>query len=145
MLARLARVVPALRLVPGLPSLFDAVLLAHTALFHPKRLKALHEVEQIVLSWPGVTTKLHRFGGTEFRLGNREIGHLHGNGLLDIPYSKVLRHQMVQSGNAQPHHLFPRSNWISFYIISPTDVPNATTLLRLNYERWLAVDTPNML
>lgn len=145
MLARLARSAPSLRLVPGLPQLFDAVLLAHTSLFCPARLKALHETEQVVLSWPGVTTNNHRFGGTEFRLGKREIGHLHGNGLLDIPYPKGLRDQLVAAGKAQPHHIFPRSSWVSFPIKARVDVPCATYLLRLNYERWLAVDAPNML
>jgi len=145
MLARLFRSVPTLRRVPGLPPLFDALLLGHTALFHKDRLIALHNMEQVVLSWPGITTKIHRFGGTEFHLSRREIGHLHGNGLLDIPFSKALRDQVVSKGLAQPHHIFPRSSWVSFYVRTPADVPKAVYLLSLNYERWHNLARPNML
>ena len=38
-----------------------------------------------ILSWPGVTSGSHRFGGIEFRIGGREMGHLHGDTLADIP------------------------------------------------------------
>lgn len=140
MLAWLFRHVPLLRLVPGLPPLFDALLTGGTALFRRERLMSLHAVETAVLAWPGVTTKIHRFGGTEFNLGKREIGHLHGNGLLDIPFPKAIRDEVVQSGAAQPHHIFPHSGWVSFYLRSEADVPGAVTLLRRNYERWQAQD-----
>lgn len=140
MLAWLFRHVPLLRLVPGLPPLFDALLTGGTALFRRERLMSLHAVETAVLAWPGVTTKIHRFGGTEFNLGKREIGHLHGNGLLDIPFPKAIRDEVVQSGAAQPHHIFPHSGWVSVYLRSEADVPGAVTLLRRNYERWRALD-----
>jgi len=144
MLAWLFHRFPRLRLVPGLPSVFDALLMGGTALLHRERLIAMHYVEVAILSWPGVTTRIHRFGGTEFTLnagaGRREIGHLHGNGLLDIPFSRTLRDAAVSAGRAQPHHIFPRSAWVSFFIRTEADVPGATALLRQNYERWQAQD-----
>ena len=100
MLAWLFQHLPFLRLVPGLPALFDALLMGGTGLLHPERLRAMHQVEKVILSWPGVTTKIHRFGGTEFNFGRREIGHLHGNGLLDIPFTRPLRDEAVQAGRA---------------------------------------------
>src|SRR4029077_9807160 len=36
------------------------------------------EIARHVASWPGVTVAPHRFGGVEFRVGRRELGHLHG-------------------------------------------------------------------
>ena len=143
-LAWASRRLPLLRHVPGLPSVFDTLLIGKTALLHRERLVAMHHVERAVLSWPGVTTRMHRFGGTEFTLnttqGRREIGHLHGNGLLDIPFTKALRDEAVQEGRAQPHHIFPQSAWVSFFIRSEADVPNAVELLRRNYERRRAPD-----
>lgn len=141
MLAWLFRHFSFLRLIPGLPPLFDALLLAATGLLHPERLRAMHQVETAVLSWPGVMTKIHRFGGTEFSLGRREIGHLHGNGLLDIPFTRPLRDEALQTGHAQTHHIFPNSAWISSRIRTESDVPNAVALLRRNYERWQRQDT----
>ncbi len=140
MLASLFRHFSFLRLVPGLPALFDALLTAHTILFHKERCMSLHEIEKAVLAWPGVTVKLHRFGGTEFNLGKREIGHLHSNGLLDIPFTKAIRDEVVSSGQAHPHHIFPLSGWISYYIRSEDDAQGAIALLRRNYDRWQAMD-----
>ena len=37
-----------------------------------------------VCAWPGVTTGPHRFGGTEFLVNGKEIGHTHGFSLVDI-------------------------------------------------------------
>ena len=141
MLAWLFRHVPQLRLVPGLPALFDVFLLAGTALFCRERFAALHQIEQAVLSWPGVTVKIHRFGGTEFNLGPREIGHIHGNGLLDIPFTKALRDEIVSAGQARPHHIFPKSAWVSYSIRDANDIPGAISLLRRNYERWQKSDS----
>lgn len=39
-----------------------------------------------ISSWPGVTSAPHRFGGIEFRVGRRELGHLHGDHLADLPF-----------------------------------------------------------
>ncbi len=139
MLAWLALRLPFLRAVPGLPALFDALLMGWTGLFHPRRLVALHRVEAAALAWPGITVKVHRFGGTEFTLstgrGRCEIGHLHGNGLLDIPFPPALRDEVVRAGQARPHHIFPRSGWVSFYIRSEADAPDAVALLRRSYDR----------
>lgn len=140
MLAWLALRLPSLRAVPGLPALLDTLLLGWTAQFHPGRLLALHRVEAAVLAWPGITVGVHRFGGTEFTLTlgqtRREVGHLHGNGLLDIPFPKAIRDEVVASGRARPHHIFPRSGWVSFDIRSEADASDAVALLHQSYERW---------
>lgn len=77
---------------------------------------------QEVLSWSGATAEPHRFGGTEFRVGNREIGHLHGDYQADIPFSARLRSELIAAGKASPHHLYPNSGWISYYIRGVEDV-----------------------
>ena len=38
---------------------------------------AKEKIKNSVMSWEGVTTEAHRFGGIEFKLGKREIGHVH--------------------------------------------------------------------
>ena len=90
-----------------------------------------HEVEQ----WPGVTVVPHRFGGLEFRTEHRELGHLHGNRLADIPFPRRIREQLVSAGRAQPHHILPESGWISRYIRGPEDVRDVIELFRLAYDR----------
>lgn len=85
-------------------------------------------------SWEGVSIALHRFGGSEFRLGTREIGHIHGDALVDIPFPKKIRDEIVAAGEAQPHHILPETGWVSFYLREPIDVERAIALLRRSYE-----------
>lgn len=87
-----------------------------------------------VLTWPEVTAHPHRFGGTEFQLGKREIGHIHGDTLVDIPFPTKVRNELVAAGRAQPHHVLPESGWISFYIRQPEQVAEAIALLRQSYD-----------
>lgn len=88
-----------------------------------------------VASWPGVTVGKHRFGGTEFRHGRRELGHLHGSRLADLPFPLLVRNDLVESGRAQAHHVFPESGWVTFVIHDAADVAPVVALFRLNYER----------
>ena len=92
-------------------------------------------IEREVASWPGVTTHAHRFGGIEFRLGRREIGHLHGERWADLPFQKGIRDMLVETGRAQPHHVLPETGWVSRQIRSDEDVAEVIELFRLSYER----------
>ena len=88
-----------------------------------------------VSSWAGVTSGSHRFGGTEFRLGRRELGHLHGSRLADLPFPLAVRRQLVSAGRAEPHHVLPQSGWVSYHIKDANDVEPVIALFRLNYDR----------
>ncbi|KAB8332207.1 hypothetical protein SD80_022220 [Scytonema tolypothrichoides VB-61278] len=92
-------------------------------------------IVQEVQTWQGVTVAPHRFGGMEFQVNGREIGHLHGDYQADIPFTARIRKKLVESGKASPHHLYPKSGWISFYIHGVEDVPLLLELLRMNYDR----------
>ncbi len=92
-------------------------------------------IEREVSSWPGVTVHEHRFGGTEFRLDRRELGHLHGARWADLPFQRGIRDMLVDAGRAQPHHVLPHSGWVSKQIRSDEDVDEVVELFRLSYER----------
>src|SRR3954449_6864845 len=85
-----------------------------------------------VTSWPGVTIAPHRFGGVEFRVGRRELGHLHGGHLADLPFPRRIRDELVAAGRAEAHHVLPDTGWVSLRIRSPQDVDRAIELFRLN-------------
>ena len=95
---------------------------------------AQDRITATVSSWPGVTVEPHRFGGVEFRLGRRELGHIHGASLVDIPFPKTVRDELVADGRVEPHHLLPESGWISFHLKQPEDVDAAIGLLRRSYD-----------
>jgi len=92
-------------------------------------------IETELRSWDGVTVTPHRFGGREFRVGRRELGHIHGDSLLDLPFPVAVRDQLIAEGRASRHHVLPDTGWVSFRIQTADDVTRAIDLLRLNYER----------
>ena len=95
---------------------------------------ASQTIRTSVAEWPGISEEPHRFGGVEFKIGKREIGHLHGDTLLDVPFPKKVRDELVEAGRADPHHILPQSGWISFRIRSAPDVDAAVAILRLSYN-----------
>ncbi len=91
-------------------------------------------ITQALISWDGVSTAPHRFGGVEYRFGTRELGHIHGDHLLDVPFPKKVRDDIVNAGLAEPHHVLPETGWVSFYLREEADVQKAIELLRRSYE-----------
>jgi hypothetical protein len=86
-------------------------------------------IEREVGSWEGVTLHPHRFGGVAFRLGRRELGHIHRGGWADLPFTAHIREMLVETGRAGPHRAGVRG-WVS------ADLDEETIeLFRLSYER----------
>ena len=97
-------------------------------------LNAQKIITETLTSWDGVSTAPHRFGGVEYRLGTRELGHIHGDQLVDIPFPKKVRDEIVTAGLAEPHHILPATGWISFYLREVGDIEKAIELLHRSYE-----------
>jgi len=106
---------------------------------------ASQQIRKAVLSWVGVETVAHRFpgtarisspkrGGVEFLIGTREIGHIHGDWLVDIPFPTKVRDELVSGGLAEPHHILPETGWVSFYLREEDDVQAAIELLKRSYN-----------
>lgn len=96
----------------------------------------LEKIKREILSWPSVTAEQHRFGGIEFRLNKREMGHIHDDRLADLPFPMKIRNGLVNSGFVSPHHVLPQSGWVSYWINKgEDDVPSAIRLFRMRYEQ----------
>jgi len=95
---------------------------------------AQERIVSAVKSWQGVEIRPHRYGGLEFRLGKRELGHIHGDALVDIPFPKAVRNEIVASGEAEPHHILPNSGWISLFLRRAEDVETAIRLLERSLQ-----------
>lgn len=92
-----------------------------------------------VHSWEGVESYPHRFGGTEFKLGKVEIGHIHHrNGMLDIPFTVKLREALVSEDQTRIHHLLHDSGWTTFYIRDEAGLQQGLWLMRLSYLQKLS-------
>jgi MFS family permease len=92
-------------------------------------------IVQKILEWPGVTTEPNRFGGIEFLVDKKEMGHLHGERLADLPFTIKIRENLVASGQALPHHIYPETGWVSYWIRNSDDIPAVIDLFKLQYER----------
>ena len=92
-------------------------------------------IKKEILSWPGVTSNPYQFGGIEFRVNKRDMGHIHGEKLADLPFPIEIRKEIIASGKALPHIIYPESMWVSYIIHSEDDTPKIIDLFRLQYER----------
>jgi hypothetical protein len=82
-----------------------------------------------------VSTGPHRFGGLELRLGRRELGHLHGDAVADLPFTRRIRNMLVETGRVESHRHLPDSGWVTKRLRSEDDVDETIELFRLAYER----------
>ena len=105
------------------------------------RIKPTLVAERIVrevMTLPGVTLESHGGGMIFFHVGRREIGHLHGERLADLPFPVRIREKLVAEGKADLHYLHPKTGWVSRFIQSDDDVDAIVELFRLNHGRpWL--------
>ena len=76
--------------------------------------KILETIKKELLSWPHITAEPHRFGGMEFRLNKREMGHIYGDRIADLPFPMDIRNKLVNSGRVSAHHFLPQSGWSSY-------------------------------
>ena len=100
-------------------------------------------IRDAVCSWPGVVATSHRFGGTEYRYGKKEMGHVHGDRLADLPVPRAIHDELIAAGRAQPHHLLPETGWISVWIEGPQDAERVIELFRLQYDRYAKAKAPS--
>jgi len=106
---------------------------------------AVRVVRDHVESWNGVTVHRHRFGGIEFRLGRRELGHLHDGAeraFADLPFPRRVHDELVCAGRARNHHVLPDSGWVTAPLATAAEIVNVVGLFELSYERAVAKQIP---
>ena len=63
----------------------------------------LAAVDGALVTWSGITKEQGRFNSTAYKLGQREIGHIHGNGVADLGFPRTVHDELIATGRAQPH------------------------------------------
>ena len=107
----------------------------------------LETFEKEVSAWPHITVHPHRFGGREFRFRRAEVGHMHTNGTIDIPFTRPVHDALLAAGLAEEHRWVPDSGWATFRIRDGEGLRHALWLMRLSYVRYAlkADDDPRKL
>jgi hypothetical protein len=99
-------------------------------------LTASEQITTEVTSWPGVNTEQGSRGEFSFKVGRKEIGHLHGDHALHLGFPKKVWHELHDAGRIDYHPVFPgKPGFASRRIAGEEDVRDVIALLRLNYER----------
>jgi hypothetical protein len=96
----------------------------------------LEKLTQQISTWPGVSTRPHRFGGTEFSFGKAEVGHTHTGGIIDIPMPLPIHDALLEEGLAEQHRWVPNSGWITFHFCNEKGFQHGLWLARLSYLRY---------
>ena len=97
---------------------------------------ASERITQEVTSWPGVEAGPGRRGEFAFKVGRREIGHLHGDHAAHFSFPKPVWAELRDQGRIGYHPVFPeREGPASRKIESDQDVDDVIALMRLNYDR----------
>jgi hypothetical protein len=93
-------------------------------------------ITEEVTSWPGVEAGPGRRGEFAFRLGRREIGHLHGDHSAHFFFPKDTWDALKVDGRIVPHPVFPDKHGpAARRIDNDEDVRDVIALMRLNYDR----------
>ena len=94
------------------------------------------QITEEVTSWPGIEAGPGRRGEFAFRLGRRELGHLHGDHAAHFSFPKEVWAELMEAGRVTEHPVFPgKVGPAARRIGSEADVQDVIALMRLNYER----------
>src|SRR5881227_1348457 len=100
------------------------------------RMSASQVITEEVTSWPGVEAGPGRRGEFAFRVGRREIGHLHGDHAAHFSFPKEVWDELFAAGRVTWHPVFPeKRGQAARRIAGDDDIRDVIALMRLNYER----------
>ena len=89
-----------------------------------------------VTGWPGVSAGPGSRGEFSFKVGAREIGHLHGTRVAHFGFPKDVWHELYDAGRIDYHPVFPgKAGFGARAIASDEDAAEVVALMRLNYDR----------
>jgi hypothetical protein len=101
--------------------------------------RAGEQITETVTSWLGVSAGPGRRGEFAFKVGGREIGHLHGDRVAHFAFPKEVWTELYDAGRVDYHPVFPgRPGFGARAIDGPADVKDVIALMRLNYDRIVA-------
>jgi hypothetical protein len=100
---------------------------------------ASRQITDEVTSWEGVEAGPGRRGEFAFKVGRREIGHLHGDYAAHFSFPKDVWAELFAEGRVTHHPVFPgKVGPAARRIEDENDVRDVIRLMRLNYDRAVA-------
>lgn len=104
-----------------------------------EQMTASQQITEEVTSWPGVHAGPGDRGEFAFRVGDHDIGHLHGDHAAHFGFPREIGAQLREEGRVGPHPVNRHSTKMAARRIEDqADVRAAIELMRLNYDRVVA-------
>ena len=96
-------------------------------------------IVEAVTSWPGVEVDAEERGELSFKVGRREIGHLHGEHVAHFSFPRSTWTVLAEQHRIVPHPVFPdKRGPAERRIATEADIHDVIELLRFNYDRVVA-------
>jgi Family of unknown function (DUF5519) len=92
-------------------------------------------IKQELLSWKGVTIHEHNFVTIIFYVDGIEMGHLHGDSIADLQFPEKVSRKLVKERYVSPHHIIPKSGWVSDELQNAKDIKAVIELFRFQYNQ----------
>jgi hypothetical protein len=100
---------------------------------------ASQQITDEVTSWPGVEAGPGSRGEFAFKVGPRELGHLHGDHAAHFGFPKAVWQELFDAGRVVHHPVFPgKAGPGARRIETDEDVQDVIAMMRLNYDRIIA-------
>ena len=97
------------------------------------------QITDEVTSWPGVIAGGGSRGEFAFKVGRREIGHLHGDRTAHFGFPKDVWTELFEQGRIDYHPVFPgKPGFGARRIENEDDVRDVIEIIRINYDRVVA-------
>jgi Family of unknown function (DUF5519) len=96
---------------------------------------ASEQITTEVTSWDGIEAGPGKRGEFGFRLGRREIGHLHGDHAAHFFFPPERWEELAAEGRIVEHPVFPgRHGPAARRIAGDADIADVIALMRINYD-----------
>jgi hypothetical protein len=107
---------------------------------------ASERITREVTSWPGVEAGPGPRGEFGFRVGGRELGHLHGDYVAHFSFPKKVGVSLREQERVVDHPVFPdKPGFAARAIQGDENIRDVIALMRLNYDRIIARDAASAL
>ena len=116
----------------------------------PRLAPRLEKVSLAIQHWPDVISATHwRFDapgevdGADFYVGEQELGHIHLDGEVHVPFPAPLRTALIDAGLARRFRW--GNDFVEMTIRTSADAARATWLFQLSYDRLRGASTRALL
>jgi hypothetical protein len=97
---------------------------------------ASERITEAATAWPGVQAGYGDRSEFSFKVGKREIGHLHGDRAAHFGFPKEIWRELYDAGRIDYHPVFRgKEGWGARGIRDDADVDDVIAMLRINYDR----------